>query len=584
MSGITGIITAVPTTISQATLQAMSNSLAHRGPDAEGIFIAPHVALGYRHFDVYKLSVAQSETILYLDRYVVVFDGRIYNLPELQEDLRGYGYTFDCPSEAQLLAAAYDKWGVECLQKLNADWAFVLYDTEAHLYFIARDRFGIKPLYYYADDEKFIFGSEVKAIYASQQISKEPNEAFFKAYLENGPNEYDTRTAFANVLRFPFGHYFVGTHQQLLMARGFTRYWDLSVNTSNETYCPNKAKQITQKYYDLLADAVRIRMRGKVKVGAALSGGLDSSSIVYLMNKELERQRSGARVQTFSCVYSAPGTEDCDESQFINIVAKALDVDSNQIEPEARDVPGIVELSVYANETLSDGLGVSNYSVAAKAKEFSCKVILNGQGADETLAGYSFFILDYLSDLSFIDFAKQVKMCKMHINKNRIAMLWLYKILQLCFGLKLSSKIISIVSSKEKIGHLNKKLDASVRSGLVNLLHYAEHIPMALSVETRTPFMDHRLIEYLASIPGSYKIRDGWTKHIARKAFEGKLPDVIIWRKDKMGWPAPLAFWFENELKTWVNKFATIKKSKNIIREINLITFNKIFFYLDLKE
>lgn len=583
MSAITGIISTNSNLVAQTTLQAMTDILSHRGPDGEGHYIASHVALGYRHFDVYNLTTEQAETMFFLNRYAVTFDGRIYNLPELQEELSEQGYSFDCLSEAQLLSAAYDYWGVDCLNKINGEWAFVLYDTQTENYFISRDRFGIKPLYYNQDKERFVFGSEIKAIHESGLVDKVPNKIFIDNYLKFGANVYEAPTAFANVFHFPFAHYFFGSIEQLLNQPEFTRYWKLSVNTSQEKYCPNKIKKIAKEYYRLLSDSVRIRMRGKVKVGASLSGGLDSSSIVYLMNDELKKHKDDDRLQTFSSVYKALGTEDCDESQFINLVADKLGVDSNQIEPNSQDVPKIIEDSVYANETLSDGIGVSNYVVAKMVKDNGYKVILNGQGADETLAGYSNFILDCLIDLAFSDFLKEFNKYINDVSKTKMLSLFIIKICSTVFGKKIVKKLLFTFFKVKMPGSLNFQLEASVNQGLVNLLHYAEHIPSSLGVETRTPFMDHRLIEFLADTPGSYKINNGWTKYIARKAFEDKLPNEIVWRTDKMGWPVPQMLWFNGELSGWLKSYIDVDHIGNlseaeIVRRLNKSSFLKIFF------
>ncbi|NYT64538.1 asparagine synthase (glutamine-hydrolyzing) [Alcaligenaceae bacterium] len=582
MSGITGIISASSDTASQTTLQAMTDSLAHRGPDGEGHFITSHFVLGYRNFDVYGLVPDQAQAMLHLDRYAVAIDGRIYNMPELQDELRDYGYEFDSASDGLLLAAAYDKWGVDCLHKLNADWAFVLYDTQTAQYFISRDRFGLRPLYYYTDPEKFIFGSEVKAIYASRLVAKVPNETYLQTYLEKGPNEYDSPTAFAGVLRFPFAHYFLGTHEQLLSAPQFTRYWDLQVNVAREKFCPAKAKDYAKQYYDLFADAVRVRMRGNVQVGAALSGGLDSSSIVYLMNEELKKQGSSERLQTFSSVYKTPGTEHCDESEFIKLVVDELDVASNQIEPDVKAIPAEHVKMIWAMENPPESTCMSGWHTFMKAKQCGVKVVLEGQGADEQLAGYFSYIPAYLMSLSLIDFYKEFfKFMSIPGARKQTLASFLMLHYRAVFGESIYRATFEKIKKRSAIEELNKELKNSIEHGLVTLMHYSDHVSTGHSIESRMPFMDYRLVQYLATVPASYKLHNGWTKYLARQTFSGKLPHGICWRKDKMGWPIPEEHWFNGEHKDWIEKQLL---SSELLTQLELLEETRRMFTQNLDK
>src|SRR5690606_9180672 len=191
-------------------------------------------ALGHRRLAIVDLSEAAAQPMHYLDRYVITYNGEVYNHLELREELIRNGYSFNSESDTEVILASYDCWGVDCLNKFNGMWAFVLYDKKKQQYFIARDRFGKKPLYYSHTADHFVFCSEVKGIYASGLVEKAPNINYLKNYLQNGPNEYDAETAFANVYRFPFAHYFLGSKEQLLNQPQFTRYWELTTNTSKE--------------------------------------------------------------------------------------------------------------------------------------------------------------------------------------------------------------------------------------------------------------------------------------------------------------------------------------------------------------
>lgn len=584
MSGIAGILTIEQQLNSVAMLKTMMDTIRHRGPDGEGYFITQQASLGYMHFDVHALHVEQVECILFMDRYAVALDGRIYNLPELQKELSEQGYKFECKNDAELLAAAYDCWGVDCLNKFNADWAFVLYDIKTKNIFISRDRFGAKPLYYYIDTEKFVFGSEVKTIYASGKVTREANETYLKSYLEKGSNEYDAATAFKDIMRFPFAHYFLGTVEQLLVEPKFTRYWKPQVNTVRETFDLAKAKQYADQYYELLADAVRIRMRGSVKVGAALSGGLDSSSIVYLMHQELMKKNNVEALQTFSSVYQTPGTEHCDESEFINMVSEQLGVVSNQIEPRVADVPAEHEKMIRALENPPANSMMSSWHSFKLMQLKDCKVSLEGQGADEILAGYESYLYWHLLSLGFVHFYFQL--FRIFIRNRQLKMFlfcFAFYSLSRIVGYNLSERILKKFIGKNFPVSLNLALLRSVQTGLANNLQVDVAASSAHSVELRYPFLDLRLVDYVFSIPECYKMNLNWSKYIARLAFDSKLNDSITWRVDKMGWPIPEKYWFNGQLKSWFDSNVNDNELKHKVsfskrvRLLNLSVFKKVF-------
>lgn len=596
MCGIAGYIASQ--VADQTPLKKMTDAIIHRGPDGEGQYYAPDFALGHRRLAIVDLSEAAAQPMHYLDRYVITYNGEVYNHPELREELTRRGYTFNSESDTEVILASYDCWGVDCLNKFNGMWAFVLYDKQEQQYFIARDRFGKKPLYYTHTADHFVFCSEVKGIYASGLVEKAPNISYLKNYLENGPNEYDADTAFANIYRFPFAHYFLGSKEQLLNQPQFTRYWELTTNTSKERFCPNKAKEYAQKYYDLLADAVKLRLRADVKVGSALSGGLDSSSIVYLVNQQLKAQGKADLQETFSSVYKSDGTQDCDESHFIDLLAKELKVNSNQIEPQEQDVPAEHQKVIWAMENPPESTIMSSWHTFMKVSQTGIIVNLDGQGADEMLAGYTPYISSYFMSISLIDLYKELfHFLKFPDVRRRVIQSFCLAHFRFFLGNKIYKKLFKKLKGHNAPDQLNKVLKDSFTQGLVTLLHYADHTSMAHGVESRAPFMDYRLVEFLAQVPACYKMHNGWTKYLARLAFDKKLPDEITWRKDKMGWPIPEEYWFRGNLKGWfINTVessslvkelspntSTVKELENnepitkLIRKLNIAVFSKIY-------
>lgn len=594
MCGITGIIS--KNVIEKNTIESMTDTIIHRGPDGFGYHYGENFVFGHRRLSIVDLSEAGHQPMIYKDRYVITFNGEVYNYLELREILEQNGYDFKSHTDTEVIMASYDFWGASCLKRFNGMWAFVLYDKQKKSYFISRDRFGIKPLYYYKDDNIFIFASEIKAILAHSKITTNPNLNYLNAYLKNGPREHAYETAFDTIFRFDFSSYFEGTLDALFNEFKPNKFWDLQPNLSIEKFNNKKAKEHAEKYYELLEDAVRIRLRADVKVGSALSGGLDSSSIVYLVNRLLKEQGKKELQETFSSVYKSDGTREYDESYFINMIAKTLGVNSNQIEPKEKEIPIEHEKMLYMMENPPESTCMSGWHTFKLVSSTKVKVTLDGQGADEQLGGYLPYLMNHLASLPLIDMIKEAKLCfhipeaKKHVLKG-VAI----GLVRNLFGEKVTAFFIHKILKKNLIIGLNQKLAEETMRSLITLIHYSDRVSMGHSIESRMPFMDYRLVEFLASVPSCYKIRDGWTKYLARLAFDGKLPDEITWRRDKMGWPIPDNYWFRGNLRDWfvesILASQLVKKTKidickkldskshitQLIRYLNIAVYEKIF-------
>jgi len=610
MCGIVGVIQRNEL-IDVNTIKKMNDKIHHRGPDDEGYLIAGNYtnnvssdkiefiesninfSFAHRRLSIQDLSTAGHQPMSYQDRYWIVYNGEIYNFLELKSELVSLGYNFSNNTDTEVIIASYDAWKEDCLNKFNGMWSFVLYDTLEEKFFISRDRFGIKPLYYYKDEDNFIFASEIKSILEHPSVLKRENEFYLNSYIKEGPKEYLKETAFKNIYRFDFSSYFLGTVDELLFNFQIKKFWEIKPNLSVEKFSLEKAKEYAEKYYLLLEDAVRVRLRADVKIGSALSGGLDSSSIVYLVNKLLKEQRNEELQETFSSIYHTSGTQHCDESEFINEIAEFLNVNSNQIEPLEKDIPFEYKKVIYMMENPPETTLMSSWHTFKLVSSTNVKVTLDGQGADEQLAGYSRYLKNYFISLSFIDLFKETyAFFKMPFSKRTILVSFFVGLLSNIIGKKLTIFTVSnILKKKYPFRNLNEQLAFDLHSSLVTLIHYADHTSMAFSIESRMPFMDYRLVEFLASIPSCYKMHNGWTKYIARLAFKNKLPDNIVWRKDKMGWLLPEDYWFRGNLKNWFllnmdkNDLKTNPKVldmslpiKQLIRYMNKNQFKKIFF------
>ena len=590
MCGISGIIS--KKRIEKDIIEPMTDTIIHRGPDGFGYYYGEKFVFGHRRLSIVDLSDAGHQPMQYLNRYVITFNGEIYNHLELRKELEKNGYVFQSHTDTEVIMASYDFWGVDCLNKFNGMWAFVIHDRLKDKYFMSRDRFGKKPFYYYKDEGKFIFGSEIKVILAHPDVESKPNLKFLDSYVQNGAKEYIKETAFENIFRFDFSSYFEGSLEDIFENFNQNKFWEIKPNLSHEKFDEEKVKEYAKQYYELLEDAVRIRLRADVKVGSALSGGLDSSSIVYLVNKLLKEQDKEELQETFSSVYKSDGTQECDESYFIDIMALKLGVHSNQIEPKEDEIPSQIEKVIWHLENPPDNSLMSSWHTFKLVASTDVKVTLDGQGADEQLGGYLPYLLNYISSLSIVDMFSQAKKCLQIPNSSKYVFvglcLGLYRVL---FGEKFLKFTIKNIFKRDFETNLNKKLGIDTMSSLITLIHYADHTSMAFSIESRMPFMDYRLVEFLASVPACYKMRDGWTKYLARLAFDGKLPDEINWRKDKMGWPIPEKKWFYGNLNRWfIANIESCKLSKklsfkekenkrfsNNIKRMNLSIWEKSF-------
>jgi asparagine synthase (glutamine-hydrolysing) len=534
-------------------LERMAAALLHRGPDGSGMWTENAVGLAHTRLAIIDRESRSAQPMHYASRYVLSFNGEIYNYRELKEELKREGYAFATESDTEVIMAAFDRWGVDCLHRFNGMWAFVLVDRSARRVFIARDRFGVKPLYFAAFSKGVAFASETKALLCHPSISRTPSLEYSNSYLVYGPREYSGSTPWVGVERLESAHYIESSIEDLV--RGYVkprRYWKLEGIDSDEHYDESRADQLADEYRDLLDSAVRLRLRSDVKVGSALSGGLDSSSVVALVNAQLRSVGQSDKQETFSCVYKTPGTLYCDESSYINLIAKRLDVNSNQVEPVASDIPDFHRQMIYYLDHPPESTLMSGWHTFMRVAKTDVVVTLDGQGADEQLAGYPRYLIPHLaySRRPMRDSARIARMP----GAGAFVGLGLAAALTRRVGMpRLLPNVLKAAGKQVYDGSpLNSALSFDCANSLQNLIHYADRTSMAFSIESRMPFLDFRLAEFLAKIPAAYKLHHGWTKHLARRAFSGTLPDEIVWRRDKMGWPIPEGYWFRGVLRDWL--------------------------------
>lgn len=612
----------------------MAKAMKHRGPDDEGFVafqeecaplgfygddtpklvreahstlrpikgvekLSSVVSLAHRRLSIIDLTPGGHQPMSSADgRYWIVFNGEIYNYVELREELRVLEHQFISESDTEVILAAYKQWGVNCQDRFNGDWAIIIYDADRNEIFISRDRFGIKPLYYYQDNERILFASEIKGLLEHPLVKTGPNFSYLKSYLISGAKEWLKETAFCNIFKFPFGHF---SKIQLASPNAHKwhpeQYWKLESTLSHEPFNQNSANNYAEQYYELLKDAVRIRLRSDVPVGCALSGGLDSSSIVYLIGELLNEMGIKQRVKAFSLIHKSKETIYCDESYFIYLVRDALNLELTAREPVILDIPSLAKKVLKYWENPPDGMGMAGMFTTNIAKLNGFVVTLDGQGADEQLGGYESYISTYLANIKGFSFVVESACLLRNFGWRSLVSKQILIAIFEKLPLWLKASLLYLFKKNQSYAissNLNTTLAKSFDTGLVNLLHYSDSRTMLYSIESRMPFMDYRLVQLNASIPSAFKIHKGYTKYYARLAFEGRLPDEITWRKDKMGWPMPENEWLNTDLKGWsdnVMKLSSILKkvvgdenaqlvagSDIYVRGLNIALFEEVFW------
>lgn len=564
MCGITGILSKNNELVSAERLKRMTDVLAHRGPDGEGIWLneKAQVAFGHRRLSIIDLSEAASQPLHYLSRYTITYNGEIYNYLELRDVLIKKGYRFRSQSDTEVILAAYDCWKDECVQHFDGMFAFAIWDEQEQQLFAARDRFGEKPFYYFFDGQQFLFASEFKALWAAGVI-KAWNHMMLLSFLANGHTQNilnPSLTFYKDVYCIPPAHTatFNLHHQEL----NVVPYWDLDKQSSitiSET-------DAIEKFKELFSKSVQRRLRSDVTVGTSLSGGLDSSSIVATINN-FQNQQS----KTFTA--SFPGFEK-DEQQYAKRVVQQFNLEQFTVEPTAENfITDFQRLCYHQEQPFSSSSVYAQYKVMELAKQNNVTVLLDGQGADETLSGYTKYIHWYLQEqvAKFkFGFANSERAL---FEQNNLPFQWgvanyLAAWMPLVANAQLEAKERKQILHhphvsrqyahahydkyysifKPPVSRLNDILYFNtMQQGLGELLHYADRNSMAHGREVRLPFLSHELVEFIFTLPSTLKMQEGFTKYILRKTMNSVLPDEIVWRKDKVGYEPPQKQWMENK-------------------------------------
>jgi asparagine synthase (glutamine-hydrolysing) len=496
----------------------------------------------------------------------IAYNGEVYNYLELMEELKALGHVFSSRSDTEVILAAYDEWGTDCLRRFNGMWAFALWDSNRQRLFCARDRFGVKPFYYVLRDGVFTFASEIKALFAAGAARPRPRADALYEFLTLGFTDTSDGTCFEDVFQLPASHFMEVTRGGARRSR----WWNIE-----PTEAAGRA-DAPERFRDLFFSSVELRLRSDVPVGTCLSGGLDSSSIVGAVTRLRDR------IQTFSIYYA--GDPYFDEREYISEVTRDPRVEPRLLDPTALVTPRMLRDATYhQEEPVSGSSPISQYFVMKLAKDASMRVLLDGQGGDEVLGGY----------LHFLDPLTAGKLRRLRIGEacrdmDRLAREQGYPArrrleraakvaLHAAFGLGTLTRMEARLRGRTRQpftrrflreGHaLGFRYEERFPSRLSNvlynsifvkslpqLLRYEDRNSMAFSIEARVPFLDYRIVEFAFSLPDEWKIRGAETKRVLREGLRGVLPEKIRARKDKRGFVTPGDAWLRGPLRDFARE------------------------------
>ena len=552
MCGILGTIPSTEVNFFKKSL----DTLFHRGPDDFGMeCIDNEISLGHRRLTIVDLSENGHQPMFDISkRYSIVFNGEIYNFIEIKNELKKKGYAFRSSSDTEVLLNAYIEWGAQCVLRFNGMWSFAIWDRLKKELFLSRDRFGKKHLFYAYIENKLIFASEMKAIYPFLK-KMAPSKDFH--WMKNNLFNYEgtEKCLIEGIKRFPYGYNGIFKNGKLSL----NRYWN---TLDHLEIIPSSYEEQVEKFRELFLDSCKLRMRTEVPIGATLSGGLDSSSIVSAMAENSNNNLDySSKDWKHAFVASFPG-KSLDETNYAKKIIDSNGLDAKYINVNPLKCWDKIEEYFYMFDELYLTSPVPMIMTYGAVKNNGVKVTLDGHGADEMFSGYG-HILEAIMDCG-INIKKIKEILDIYVgtiegfdnmkkvNKIEMVSTFLMK--------KAAKKLIgrglkSIDSSHEnyrKLDNFSKHLYVLFHeTTMPTLLRNYDRYSMMNSVENRMPFMDHRIVSYIHSLPYSSKFGDGYTKKLMRDAMSPYMPDEITWRKPKIGFNSPIVDWIQGDLKEW---------------------------------
>lgn len=549
MCGIAGVVRLGGQALDASSLRRMGDVMAHRGPDDRGEYLDGSVGLVHRRLAIIDLSRAGHQPMTNEDGTLwLVYNGEIYNYLELMPELRARGHVFRSRCDSEVVLHAYEEWGPACLHRFNGMFAIAVWDTVKRQLWLARDRLGVKPLYYVSHQGSFAFASEIKALRQLGGVGLRAHAPAIAQYLQLGYPIDDT-TWFEGVRRLMPGCTATLTAGGRLTVEA---YWD-PVSLYHEP-CSGVPDQ--GRLRGLLESAVALRLRSDVPVGAHLSGGLDSSSVVGLMARHSETP-----VHTFSGAFDEGGQYD--EREFVRVMTARFGTVHHEVVPRAEQVPEVLSSIVWHMDEPSAGYSVfSQFEVNRLVQQMGIKVVNGGQGGDEVFGGYTKYLLKLRrerlrhADHSPATLARNVlavaragalRRAARRLLDDHGGRLWHGHHPDFAAAVADPPPVLPRVLDDA----LANEMYNDLRHYLPALLHVEDRTSMAFSIESRIPLLDYRLVEFAAGISVGQKLRDGVLKAPLRAAMRGVLPEEIVDRKDKRGFPTPMGLWLRGPLHDW---------------------------------
>lgn len=580
MCGIAGIINGHGV-VYEEQLKKMTHAMAHRGPDGEGFHIDERVGLAHRRLSIIDPQGGHQPMCNEDGTVWITFNGAVYNYLELRQELIQKGHKIKTYCDTEVIIHAFEEYGESCVEKFNGMFSFVIWDSKKKQLFAARDRFGIKPFYYYSDSDKFIFASEIKSILATGMVDKQVNNDGIKDYIVF-QFSLGEKTLFKNIKKLKPGHFL-----KIDLTKGISivekQYWDLKFEY--DTY--HTEDYFVDKLMFLIEDAVRLRLRSDVPLGSHLSGGLDSSTVVCLASDLL----GGNGLKTFTGSFREG--KEYDETAYAKIVSKHANTQYFEIMPSANDFKDTLNDIIYYLDEPGAGPGVFPQYFVSKLASQHVKVALGGQGGDEIFMGYARYLVAYLEecvkgaiwetadkDKYAVDLDSIIpNLPLLTTYKPMLSYFWkdglfgaqddrYYRLIDRSEGMKdlfnedifntgeyLPIHDFKAIFNKEDIhSYINRMMYFDIKGSLPALLHVEDRTSMAVGLESRLPLLDYRIAELLATIPPVIKFKGGKSKALFKKAIKNIVPQEILQRKDKMGFPVPLAEWYQGSLKDYVKE------------------------------
>ena len=549
MCGIVGIVHLDNRPVRADHLQHMMQMIKHRGPDDEGCYVDGHVGLGHLRLSIIDLSASGKQPMVSDDgRYHIIYNGEIYNYIEIRKELEGK-YPFVTKTDTEVILAAYKEWGERCLEKFNGMWALAIYDGVERSLFLSRDRYGIKPLYYFQSRDLFVFASEMKPLYWLLKKHLAVNQTVLGEYLLYNRTDQTTDTFIGGISRFQHG--WSVTVKDGLVA--FRQWYDLASKLTRPWASP-------EEYKTVFTSAVQLRMRSDVPVGICLSGGFDSSGVTSVILNGFGEQG----LHTFSAVYGAGKFGD--ERPYIDLY-KPLLQNLHYVHPDEKTLVDDFDAFMDCHFEPVSGLSIySQYKVLKDASRF-VTVLLDGQGADEQLGGYHYFFGSYFKELLlYFKWITLLREVYYYLKEHQSSLALQYLLFYLLPGTMKKNAAMKKVrwidagffQDYAGSSHLHERIydpDSLMGSLQEHFEYKLEHNlkwndlnSMYFSLELRVPFLDNRIVEKTLASSSSDIIRKGYTKWIYREAMQGVLPERIRTRQDKVGFANPADEWMKTDL------------------------------------